>query len=34
VFGFRAVHVTGQYYRVLWTSPSGKRYTGAWVRSY
>jgi hypothetical protein len=34
VFGTRVDHVDGQDYRVVWTSPAGKRYTGAWVRSY
>ena len=34
VFGLRVDHKDGQDYRVVWTSPTGKRYTGAWVRSY
>ena len=34
VFSARATHRKGQRYRVKWTSPSGKRYSGAAVRSY
>src|SRR5829696_2256613 len=34
VFSARATHLKGQRYRVKWTSPSGKRYSGAAVRSY
>jgi hypothetical protein len=34
VFSARATHRKGQRYRVKWTSPSGKRYAGAAIRSY
>jgi len=34
VYSLRATHRKGQRYRVKWTSPSGKRYSGAAVRSY
>ncbi|HET8951166.1 MAG TPA: cellulase family glycosylhydrolase [Solirubrobacteraceae bacterium] len=34
VYSLRAVHRAGQHYRVKWTSPDGKRYAGAAVRSY
>ena len=34
VYSLRATHQKGQRYRVRWTSPGGKRYTGAAVRSY
>jgi hypothetical protein len=34
VYSLRATHRSGQRYRVRWTSPAGKRYTGASVRSY
>ena len=34
VYSLRATHRKGQRYRVRWTSPGGKRYTGASVRSY
>ena len=34
VYSLRATHREGQRYRVKWTSPAGKRYAGASVRSY
>jgi hypothetical protein len=34
VYSLRATHRKGQRYRVVWTSPGGKRYTGASVRAY
>jgi hypothetical protein len=34
VFGLREDHVKGRDYRVVWTSPNGQRYTGAWIRAY
>jgi hypothetical protein len=34
VYSLRATHRKGQRYRVKWTSPGGKRYAGASVRSY
>ena len=34
VYSLRAQHLEGRRYRVKWTSPSGKRYTGPAVRSY
>jgi hypothetical protein len=34
VYSARATHRKGQRYRVKWTSPSGKRYAGAAIRSY
>ena len=34
VFSLRATHRAGQRYRVEWTSPGGKTYSGAAVRSY
>jgi hypothetical protein len=34
VYALRATHRSGQRYRVKWTAPGGKRYSGASVRSY
>ena len=34
VYAMRVAHREGQRFRVRWTSPSGKRYTGAAVRAY
>jgi hypothetical protein len=34
VYSLRAKHRKGQRYRVKWTAPSGKRYSGASVRAY
>jgi hypothetical protein len=34
VYALRATHHSGQRYRVKWTAPGGKRYSGASVRSY
>jgi len=34
VYGFRARHRAKQKYRVKWTAPDGKRYTGPPVRAY
>ena len=34
VYSLRATHRKGQRYRVRWTAPGGKRYSGAAVRSY
>src|SRR5215211_3235855 len=34
VYSLRATHRKGQRYRVKWTAPDGKRYSGASVRAY
>ena len=34
VYAMRVTYRKGQRYRVRWTSPSGKRFVGAPVRSY
>ncbi len=34
VYALRVAHVDGRRYRVKWTSPSGKTYSGASVRAY
>jgi hypothetical protein len=34
VYALKTVHYSGQLYRVRWTAPDGKTYTGPPVRAY